>query len=81
MLVNPDLYRGELLPVVGAFNNRLHCKNIYNNISIRKLDELPIANAFLSIHLTFSMFLLFSKCFCFTILLRKIYQNHEHIGT
>ena len=60
-------YRG----VVGAFNSCLHCKNIYSNISIRKLDVLLIANAFLSVLLTFSMFLLFSKSFCFTILLRK----------
>ena len=67
MPVNPDLYRGA----VGAFNSGLHCKNIYNNISIRKVDVLPIASAFLSILLTFSMFLLFSKSFCFTILLKK----------
>ena len=33
---------------------------------------LPIASVFFSIFLTFSMFLLFSKSFCFTILLRKI---------
>ena len=32
---------------------------------------LPIATAFISILLTFSMLLLFSKSFCFTILLRK----------
>ena len=56
---------------VGAFNSRLHCKNIYINISIRKLDVLPIVSAFLSILLTFSTLLLFSKSFCFTILLRK----------
>ena len=67
MPVNLDQYRGA----VGAFNSRLHCKNIYINISIRKLDVLPIARAFLSILLTFSMFLLFSKSFCFTILVRK----------
>ena len=35
------------------------------------LDVLPIASAFLSILLTFIMFLLFSKRFGFTILLRK----------
>ena len=67
MPVNLDQYRGA----VGAFNSRLHCKNIYVNNSIRKLDVLPIATAFLSILLTFSMFILFSKSFCFTILLWK----------
>ena len=67
MPVNLDLYRGA----AGAFNSRLHSKNIYSTISIGKLDLLPIANAFLSILLTFSMFLLFSKSFSFTILLRK----------
>ena len=67
MPVNLDLYRGA----AGAFNSRLHSKNIYSTISIGKLDLLPIANVFLSILLTFSMFLLFSKNFCFTILLRK----------
>ena len=67
MPVNLDLFRGA----VGAFNNLLHCKNIYNNISIRKVDVSPIASAFLSVLLTFSMFLLFSKSFCFTISLRK----------
>ena len=36
MSVNLDLYRGA----VGAFNSRLCCKNIYNNISIRKLGVL-----------------------------------------
>ena len=35
------------------------------------LDVLPIASTFLSILLTFIVFLLFSKSFCFTILLRK----------
>ena len=55
--VNLDQYRGA----VGAFNSRLHSKIIYINIS----------SAFLSILLTFIMFLLFSKSFCFTILLRK----------
>ena len=55
MSVNLDLYRGA----VGAFNSRLCCKNIYNNISIRKLGVLPIANVFLSVLLTFSMFLFF----------------------
>ena len=65
MPVNLDQYRGE----VWAFNSRLHCKNIYNNISIGKFDVLPIASAFPSILLTFSMFLLFSKSFCFSILL------------
>ena len=64
MSVNLDLYRGA----VGAFNSRLCCKNIYNNISIRKLDVLPIANAFLSVLLTFRMFLFFSKRFRFTTL-------------
>ena len=59
------------LGAVGAFNSRLHSKNIYISISIRMLDMLPIASAFLSILLTFIMFLLFSKSFCFTILLRK----------
>ena len=67
MPVNLDLYRGA----AGAFNSRLHSKNIYSTISIGKLDLLPIANVFLSILLTFSMFLLFSKNFSFTILLRK----------
>ena len=67
MPVNLDQYRGA----VGAFNSRLHSKIIYINISIRMLDMLPIASAFLSILLTFIMFLLFSKSFCFTILLRK----------
>ena len=67
MPVNLDQYRGA----VGAFNSRLHCKNIYNNFSIRKIDVLPIASAFVSILLTFNMLLLFSKSFCFTILLRK----------
>ena len=67
MPVNLDQYRGA----VGAFNSRLHSKNIYISISIRMLDVLPIASAFLSILLTFIMFLLFSKSFCFTILLRK----------
>ena len=67
MPVNLDQYRGA----IGAFNSRLHCKNIYINISIRKLDMLPFASAFLSIFLTFSMFLLFFKSFCFTMLLRK----------
>ena len=67
MPVNLDQYRRA----VGAFNSRLHCKNVYNNNSIRKLDVLPTAGAFLSILLTFSMFLLFSKSFCFITLLRK----------
>ena len=67
MPVNLDQYRGA----IGAFNSRLHTKNIYINISIRTLDVLPIASAFLSILLTFIMFVLFSKSFCFTILLRK----------
>ena len=67
MPVNLDQYRGA----VGAFNSHLHSKNIYISISIRMLDVLPIASAFLSILLTFIMFLLFSKSFCFTILLRK----------
>ena len=40
---------------VGDFNSRLHCEYIYNNISIRKLDVLPIASAFFSILLTFSI--------------------------
>ena len=60
MPVNLDQYRG----VVGAFDSCLHCKNIYSNISIRKLDVLLIAGAFLFILLTFSMFVLFSKSFC-----------------
>ena len=67
MPVNIDQYRGA----VEALNSRLQCKNIYNNISIRNLNVLPIASAFLSILLTFSMFLLFSKDFCFTILLKE----------
>ena len=67
MPVNLDQYRG----VVGAFKSHLHSKNIYISISIRMLDVLPIASAFLSILLTFIMFFLFSKSFCFTILLRK----------
>ena len=67
MPVNLDQYRG----VVGAFNSCLYSKYIYINISLRMLDVLPIASAFLSILLTFIMFLLFSKRFCFTILLRK----------
>ena len=67
MSVNLDQNRGA----VGAFNSRLHSKNIYINIYIRMLDVLPIASAFLSIFLTFIMFILFSKSFCFTILLRK----------
>ena len=52
---NLDQYRG----VVGVFNSRLHCKNIYNNISIRKLDVLPIPTVFLSMILT----LISSICF------------------
>ena len=60
MSVNLDQCRGA----VGAFNSRLHSKSVYINISIRMLD-------FLSILLTFIMFLLFFKSFCFTILLRK----------
>ena len=67
MPVNLDQYRG----VVEAFASRLHSKNIYINISIKMLDALPIASAFLFILLTFIMFLLFSESFCFTILLRK----------
>ena len=67
MPVNLNQYRG----LIGVFNSLLHCRNIYINISIRKLDVLPIASAFLSILLAFSMFLLFSKSFCFAILLRK----------
>ena len=67
MALNLDQYRGA----VGALNSRLYCKNIYNNISIGKSNVLPIASAFLSILLTFTMFLLFSKSFCFTTLLRK----------
>ena len=67
MPVNLDQYR----EAVGAFNSHLHCKNIYINISIRNLGMLPVASVFLSILLTFSMFLLFSKRFCFTVLLRK----------
>ena len=67
MPVNLDQYRA----VVGAFNSCLHSKNIYIKISIRMLDVLPIASAFLSILLTFIMFLLFSKSLCFTILLTK----------
>ena len=66
MPVNLDQYRG----MVGAFNGRLHCKNTYINISIT-LYVLPTASSFLSILLTFSMFLLFSKSFCFTVLLMK----------
>ena len=59
MQVNLDQYRGA----VGAFKSCLHSKNIYINISIRMLDILPIASGFLSILLTFIMFLLFSKVF------------------
>ena len=69
MPINLDQYR----ETVGAFNSRLHCKSIYINISIRKVDVLPISSCpFLSILLTFSMFLLFSKSFCFRILLKNI---------
>ena len=71
MPFNLGQYRGA----VGAFNSGLHCKNIYNNISIRKLDVLPIASAFLPILLTFSIFLWLSKSFCFTILLRKNFKT------
>ena len=67
MPVNLDQYR----VAVGAFNSRLHSKTIYINISIRMLEVLPIARAFLSILLIFIMFLLFSKSFCFSILLKK----------
>ena len=67
MPVNLDQCRGA----VGTFNVRLHSENIYINISIRMLDVLPIGNAFMPILLTFIMFLLFPKSFCFTILLRK----------
>ena len=67
MPVNLNQYRR----MIGVFNSLLHCRNIYINISIRKLDVLPIASAFLSILLAFCMFLLFSKSFCFAILLRK----------
>ena len=76
MPVNRDQYRG----VVGAFNSPLHSKNIYINISIRMLDMLPIASAFLSILLTFIMFLLFSKSL-FYHFTQEEYQNHEHIIT
>ena len=55
MPVNLDQYRGA----VGAFNSCLHCKNFYSNISIRKLDVLLIVSAFLSVLLTFSIFLFF----------------------
>ena len=70
-----DLFRGA----VGALNFRLHFKNNYSNISIRKLDVLPIASAFLLAFLlaTFSMFLL-SLFYHFT---QEEYQNHEHIST
>ena len=67
MPVNTDQYRGA----VGAFNGRLHCKNVYNNISVRNLDVLLIASAFLFILLSFSMFSLFSKSFFFIILLKN----------
>ena len=76
MPVNLNQYRRT----VGAFNSRLHCKNIYNNNSIRKLDVLPTAGAFLSILLTFSMLLLFSKSL-FYYFTQEEYQNHEHIST
>ena len=65
MPVNIDQYRGA----IEAFNRCLYGKNIYINSFIRMLDVLPIASAFLSILLTFILFLLFSKSFCFTILL------------
>ena len=66
MPVKLDQYRG----VVGAFNS--HSKKFYISISIRMLDDvLPITSAFPSILLAFIMFLLFSKSFCFTILLGK----------
>ena len=67
MRVNLDEYRGA----VRAFNIYLLCKNIFINIFIRKLDILPFPNAFLSKFQVFSMFLLFYKSFCFTVLLRK----------
>ena len=67
MPVHRDQYQGA----AGALSSRLHCRNIYSNNSITKLDVLLIASAFLSILLSFSMLLLFSKSFCFTILLRK----------
>ena len=67
MPVNLDQYRGA----VGGFDSGLQRKNIYINIVIRMLDVLPIASALMSILLSYIMFLLFSKSFCFTILLRK----------
>ena len=65
------VHRGQYQGAAGALSSRLHCRNIYSNNSITKLDVLLIASAFLSILLSFSMLLLFSKSFCFTILLRK----------
>ena len=65
------MWNSRSFKAVGALNSRLQSKNIYINISIRLSDVLPIASTFLSILLTFIMFLLFSKSFCFTILLRK----------
>ena len=70
MPVNLDLYRGA----VGAFNSRLHCKHFYNSISIRKLDVLPIASAFLFIleclQVSFNMFYHFTQ---------EEYRNDEYI--
>ena len=74
MQVNLDQFGGA----VGACNSRLHYKNIYNNISIKMLDVLLISSAFLTIILTFSMLLLFSKSFDhFT---QAEYENLEHIS-
>ena len=55
MLVNLNQYRA----VVGAFNSRRHCRIFYINISIRRLDVLPTASAYLSV----------LPSFCFSILL------------
>ena len=40
MPVNIDQNKGE----AEVLNSRLQCKNIYNNIFIRNLDVLPVAN-------------------------------------
>ena len=56
---------------VGAFNSCLHYEIIYSNIFVRKLDVLLISSAFVSIILTSTLILSFSKSFCFTISLRR----------
>ena len=76
MPVNLDQYRGA----VGAFNSRLHSKNIYINISIRMLDVLPVASAFVYTSNFYHIPFVFLK-FLFYHFTQEEYQNHEHIIT